>query len=116
MCRLIGFGKDGNARRVKRRIRSLTETRYRRSWLGDKHPYEIVMLFAGVASSVNPIHAQFLIRGQRRNTLALSSVRIESPAMVAALHLLPIEFPAGKRHSPVRTSIAKRKWNSLRIS
>ena len=70
--------------------------------LGNENPDEAVVFLAGIAAGVNAIDFELLVRSQRRNQLALSGVRVESPAVVAAFDLLAIELTAGKRHAAMR--------------
>ena len=57
----------------------------------DEHPDEVVALFAVEAAGIDPIYLQRLIGGERGNQAALSRVRGEFPAMIAAFHLLAIK-------------------------
>ena len=52
------------------------------------------MLLAGQASGIDAFDFQFLIRRQRWDELTLSRVRIESPAVITAFDLLPVESTA----------------------
>ena len=65
------------------------------------------MLLAGIAARVDAIDLQLLIRGKRRNQLALAGVSVELPAVVAALDLLAVEGSVGKRHAAMRAGIVQ---------
>ena len=76
-----------------------------RRWFGDEDPDEVVMLFTGIAAGIDAINLQLVIRGERRNELALAGVSVKPPAVIAAFHLLAVKVSLGKRHAAVRTSI-----------
>ena len=92
---------------LRRRRSSLgpSESRTRRRRLRQINPNVAIVLFAGITAGVNPIHFQFLISSQRRNQLALTSVGVKLPSVIAALDLFAIEPSARQRHAAMRTSI-----------
>src|SRR6266700_445714 len=69
----------------------------------DIYPYKVVLLFAGIASGVDSIYLQGLIRRERRDQLALTVVHIELPTVIDAFEVLSIEVAAIERHSAMRT-------------
>jgi hypothetical protein len=74
------------------------------------------MLFAGVASGINAIDFQSLLRGQGGNELALTRVGVEPPAVVSALHLRSIESPAMQGHAAVRAGVTQGEGLSLTVA
>src|SRR5438270_1254803 len=44
-----------------KRLRGRAETRARRGGIGNVHPYEIVLLLAGITAGVDAIHPQLLV-------------------------------------------------------
>ena len=61
--------------------------------IGNKYPDEIVALFAGIASCIDAIDLQFLIRDQRWNQATLSGVHVEAPAVVEHSTCAPSNCP-----------------------
>ena len=110
---LVFVAEGGNARRWHRRLHSFCESCPSRSRLGYVDPDVVVVLFAGIAASVDAIYAQLLVCSQRRNELALAGMRFELPAMVTALHPLAVEPAMGKRHTAMWTGIMQSKRRPL---
>ena len=74
------------------------------------------MLFAGIAAGIDAVNLQLLVRGERRNELALAGMSVESPAVIAAFHLLAVKVAVGKRHAAMRTGVMQRKRAALAIA
>src|SRR5882724_3000447 len=104
---LVAEGR--NPRRGYWRLGSFGKTSSRRRRLGNEDPDKVVMLFAGVAAGINAVNLQPLIRGERRNELALARVSIKPPAVIAALHLLPIEKAVRQWHAAVGAGVIQGK-------
>src|SRR4029077_19434873 len=88
-----------NARRSRRRIDTLRESRSCWRRLRNEDPDEAILFFACVTARVDAIDSEFLIGGQRRNHLALAGVGVEPPAVITAFQLAAVEPSAGKRHA-----------------
>jgi hypothetical protein len=65
------------------------------------------LLFTGITADIDAIHFECLIRGERRDQLALAVVHIELPAVVATLEILSIESAAVQRHAAMRAGVAQ---------
>src|SRR5580693_10160928 len=113
---LVLSAKSWNPRSGRRRLRHLSETGSGRRRLGNKYPNVVVVLLTRVTPRIDPVHFQFLIGSQRRNDLALATVGIKLPSVVAALQTLTVEPPARKRHPPMRAGVSQGKRLSLAIA
>src|ERR1051326_5939238 len=60
------------------------------------------------------VNFELVLATQRRNFHAARAARIEAPAVVAALHGLPIEVAVGKRNTAMRTGIAHSEGAAVR--
>ena len=87
-----------------------------RSGIRDEGPDKTVALFAGVTASVDAIDFQILIRGERRDGLALAVVNVKLPAVVGALEIFAIEFAAVQRHAAMWTGIAHDEGAAFAVS
>jgi len=84
--------------------------------LGYENPDVIVVLFAGKVARVNSVDLQVLVRCQRWNQLALSGMRIEFPAVIAALDLPAIKLSTRERHATMGTRVLQSEGASLPIT
>ncbi len=71
-----------------------------------------------MATGVDAVHAELLrlFRGARRNLLALASLAVELPAVIAALQLRAVKLSIGERNATVRARISQRKRASALIA
>ncbi len=74
------------------------------------------MLLAGITPCINAVDFQRLVGGQRRNELALASLPVKSPAMVAAFNLLAVEPAMRKRHATMWARVMQSERPSLTIA
>ena len=77
------------------------------------HPNVPVTLLARIMPGKDPLHLQLVLARQRRNLHALPAAPVKLPPVIAALQVLPVKPPIGKRNPPVRTSIPHRKRLAL---
>jgi len=80
------------------------------------HPDEIVLLFAGVATGVDTVDSHRLIRGERRDELALAVVHVELPSVIGAFEIFTIELAGVERHAAVRAGVAEGEGMVLAIA
>jgi len=85
------------------------ETGSCRAGLGNENPDVGIAFFTGIASRVNAIDPEVLIRSQGRDQLALSGLGVEAPAVVSAFDLLTIELATVERHAAMGTGVAQRE-------
>ena len=64
----------------------------------------------------NAINFEFGISRKRRNFATLASVRVELPAVIAALHLFAVKPATGERHAAMRTSVTQGEYTAARIA
>src|SRR6266567_6998304 len=104
---LVFVAENGKPRRRRNRLRQFLSRRVH------INPNVAVPLLAGKMPSKNPFHFQLVLARKRGNLHALSAARIESPAVITALHHFSIEPPVRKRNPAVRAGIPHRKYSSL---
>src|SRR6516165_3593793 len=102
---LIPKGEDAGDR--DGRLNGFRESCSRRWWIRDEHPNVTVLIPASVASGVDAIDLQGLVRSKGRNEPALSAVRIEPPTVIAAFHFAVLQAAVGKRHAAVRAGVVQ---------
>src|SRR6266699_5525481 len=93
---LVFVAENGKPRRRRNRLRQFLSRSVH------INPNVAISLFASKVSRKNPFHLQLVLAGQRWNLHALSAARIESPAVITALHHFSIEPPVRKRNPAVR--------------
>src|SRR3954468_9424483 len=80
------------------------------------HPKKSVALLTRKCAGVDAVHLQLGIFRNRRDLAALSALRLEAPAVIAALHLLAVESSVGERDTTVRAAVAHRKSSTVALA
>ena len=115
VSQFVFLAENRNPGRGKGRLNGLGESGSRRWWFGNVDPDEVVMLFAGIAPGIDAVDLQFLIGSEGGDELALASMSIKPPAVVAAFHLLPIENATRKRHATVGAGVMQCERPALAV-
>src|SRR5689334_16823957 len=113
---LVLVRESGQLRGWKRRVFAASKSRTHRARIWNEHPDEAVALFASEVAGVNAINLEVLIGRERGDQAALSRLRVEFPAVIAALDLASIELTAMQRHASVRTGILQRESSSIGVT
>src|SRR6516162_7774887 len=87
--------KAWDGRNGDRRLGGFRESCSRRWRIRDEHPDVVVLIAASVAAGVDAIDLQSLVGSKGRNESALSAVRIEPPAVIAAFEFAALQATVG---------------------
>src|SRR6476660_281109 len=115
VSQFVLLAENRNPGRGKGRLNRPGESGSRRWWFGNVDPDEVIMLFAGVAPGVDAVDLQFLIRSEGGDKPALACMSVKPPAVVAALHLPPIENTTRKRHATVGAGVMQCERPALAV-
>src|SRR6516225_387578 len=101
--------EDRQARRRWRRLIAVGGIR-------QVHPQVAVSLLAGKVPGIDAIHFELVARRQGRDGTALTGPRVESPAVILAFNLVPVEITVGERYAAVRAIVAERPCAPLAVA
>ena len=110
------FAESRNSGGLRSCFLPAAESCARRPGIRYEHPNETISLLAGIVSRVNAINFQILICRERRNQLALTAVRFETPSVITALDLFAVKLPTRKRHASVRARILQSKRSAIAVT
>src|SRR5215469_13816767 len=83
--------------------------------LAEEHPNVALYFLYRVAAGVDAVGGKGLA-WHKRGYLGAASVRVEPPAVIAALDLMPVKPAGAQRHATMRAQIAQRESRARRVA
>src|SRR5215475_8832959 len=108
--------RDPITRAVDRKHRHRRRGEGAGATLRDKGPDVSIALFTRIVNGVNLLRIQPGVSGEGRNLAASAGMDVESPTVIRAFDLLPVNCPVGERHTAMRTAVTHGKGAALLVA